>query len=61
MTQKMSQGIVQLAGTVCCPGRTAPARATSAPLRNNRQLPGTITGKPGVRYLAGTVFAYGSR
>jgi hypothetical protein len=50
MTQKMSANIIRLAGTVCCPGPITP-------LRKNRRLPGTITGKAGVRFLAGTVFA----
>ncbi len=46
----MSANIIRLAGTVCCPGPITP-------LRKNRRLPGTITGKAGVRFLAGTVFA----
>jgi hypothetical protein len=50
MTQKMSANIIRLAGTVCCPGHTTPSR-------KNRRLPGTISGKTGVRFLAGTVFA----
>jgi hypothetical protein len=50
MTQKMSANIMRLAGTVCCPGQSTPSR-------KNRRLPGTITGKTGVRFLAGTVFA----
>ena len=50
MTQKMSENIIRLAGTVCCPGHATPSR-------KNRRLPGTITGKSGVRFLAGTVFA----
>jgi len=48
MTTKISQVIVRLAGTTCC-GQAAPAR-------KNRRLPGTVSGKPGVRHLAGTVF-----
>jgi hypothetical protein len=50
MTQKMSANIIRLAGTVCCTSRITPSR-------KNRRLPGTITGKSGVRFLAGTVFA----
>jgi hypothetical protein len=50
MTQKMSENIIRLAGTVCCTSRIATSR-------KSRRLPGTITGKAGVRFLAGTVFA----
>ena len=50
MTQKMSENIIRLAGTVCCTSRVTPSR-------KSRRLPGTITGKTGVRFLAGTVFA----
>jgi hypothetical protein len=50
MTQKMSERIIRLAGTACCPGQIIPRPKT-------RRLPGTITGKAGVRHLAGTVFA----
>ena len=50
MTQKMSENIIRLAGTVCCTSRITPSR-------KNRRLPGTVTGKSGVRFLAGTVFA----
>jgi hypothetical protein len=50
MTQKMSEDIIRLAGTVCCTSRITPSR-------KNRRLPGTVTGKSGVRFLAGTVFA----
>ena len=50
MTQKMSENIIRLAGTVCCPGHVTPSR-------KNRRLPGTIQGKTGVRFLAGTVSA----
>ena len=50
MTQKMSENIIRLAGTVCCPGHATPSR-------KNRRLPGTISGNRGVRHLAGTVFA----
>ena len=46
----MSANIIRLAGTVCCTSRITPSR-------KNRRLPGTITGKAGVRFLAGTVFA----
>ncbi len=49
MTSKTTQKLIRLAGTVCCSGIT--------PSRKNRRLPGTITGKRGVRHLAGTVFA----
>jgi hypothetical protein len=35
----------------CCSGQVTPSRKT-------RRLPGTISGKPGVRHLTGTVFAY---
>jgi hypothetical protein len=50
MKPKTSENIVRVAGTACCPDRITP-------LRKNRRLPGTVTGKPGVRHLAGTVFA----
>jgi hypothetical protein len=50
MPQKMNADIIRLAGTACCPGRVSPPR-------KNRRLPGTVTGKAGVRHLAGTVFA----
>ena len=46
----MNADIIRLAGTACCPGRVSPPR-------KNRRLPGTVTGKAGVRHLAGTVFA----
>ena len=46
----MSANIIRLAGTVCCTSRITPSR-------KNRRLPGTITGKSAVRFLAGTVFA----
>ncbi len=49
MPHKMNKGIITLAGMACCTQVT--------PSRKNRRLPGTITGKPGVRHLAGTVFA----
>ena len=50
MTQTLSKGLIRLAGTTCCP-------ASITPSRKNRRLPGTITGKAGVRHLAGTMFA----
>jgi hypothetical protein len=50
MTQTLSKSIIRLAGTTCCSSSTTPSR-------KNRRLPGTVTGKAGVRYLAGTVFA----
>jgi len=50
MTQKLTKSLLTLAGTACCPGQVTPSR-------KNRRLPGTVTGKPGVRHLAGTAFA----
>ncbi len=50
MTQRVNKSILTLAGTACCTGQVTPPR-------KHRRLPGTVTGKPGVRYLAGTVFA----
>ena len=51
MTQTLSKGIILLAGTTCC-------SAPIIPSRKSRRLPGTVTGKPGVRHFAGTVFAH---
>jgi hypothetical protein len=48
MTPKISQVIIRLAGTTCC--------GQATPVRKNRRLPGTVSGKPGVRHFAGTVF-----
>jgi hypothetical protein len=50
MTQKTSEEIIRVAGVACCPGSATPSR-------KNRRLPGTISGKRGVRFFAGTVFA----
>lgn len=51
MTEKINEDILRLAGMTCCSGQVTPSRKT-------RRLPGTISGKPGVRHLTGTVFAY---
>jgi hypothetical protein len=42
--------VIRAAGMACCSGQVTP-------LRKNRRLPGTISGKAGVRHLAGTVVA----
>jgi hypothetical protein len=49
MTPKINESLIRLAGMTCC-------SVDVTPLRKNRRLPGTVTGKPGVRHLAGTVF-----
>jgi len=50
MRQKINEDSLRLAGITCC---SAPV----TPSPKSRRLPGTITGKPGVRHLAGTVLA----
>ena len=61
MKHKATQDLVRLAGVACCQGRSLSAGRTGTRIPEKyRRLPGTITGKPGVRHLAGTVFAYAS-
>ncbi len=61
MNNKATQDLVRLAGVACCQGRSLSAGRPGTRIPEKfRRLPGTVTGKRGVRHLAGTVFAYAS-